>query len=520
VILSVDPQGHSRSRGRSALEHNRLAVDLSDDGEAKPRARASSFAELGQRAANHLRSGARMVPGLGVGLELGRFAIIAAVFLACAGVCYKLWKKIDCNSRRCDPRTWSRCIPRMLMKSGWDEFEGFRITVTVHSIKDVANKSLLGGSNMFKVAVNFRWSRFKTAATQDMRFEQTKGMEIPQGATECEILLVKEGKIKDSTIGSCYLETKREMLDRSGFFGTKQNIKLESNSKPVGTLLVTFNKLAPGEEPEGAEALFPGIAEDSPLNVELLKVKGEGPNLSSLPQDDEELGLLARVLTGTLREVDKKGKEEGKSFCAFLKCNAAELQGEKVEKALAKAKEKAAKKGEEEISKKWYWCWYKDDKAAEKNWGHPDGFLPVVAITSVHRSPERTDQFILKYSQGSKKDALIYRRETGKGLDVWIDGIELMFSEVRKSLKEKETKELMAKKMKSIHKDFLTKKGAPQSAEDWEAWDAAFQKQGFPKDEIARYKEKVQGDGGRVDAEGAEASGSRGRGADDDDDDD
>eukprot|EP00971_Amphidinium_carterae_P176679 3502819-Amphidinium_carterae.1 len=28
-----------------------------------------------------------------------------------------------------------------------------------------------------------------------------------------------EGKIKDSTIGSCYLETKREMLDRSGFFG-------------------------------------------------------------------------------------------------------------------------------------------------------------------------------------------------------------------------------------------------------------------------------------------------------------
>jgi len=138
----------------------------------------------------------------------------------------------------------------------------------------------------------------------------------------------------------------------------------------------------------------------------------------------------------------------------------------------------------------------------------------------VHRSPERTDQFIVKYTQGSKKDALIYRRESGKGLDVWIDGIELMFSEVRKTLKEKETKELMAKKIKSIHKDFVTKKGTPESAEDWEAWEATFSKQGFPKEEIARYKEKVQGDGGKAEAEGGDAAGSKGRGAADDDDDD
>merc|ERR1712048_1463254 len=149
-----------------------------------------------------------------------------------------------------------------------------------------------------------------------------------------------------------------------------------------------------------------------------------------------KLELLGKVLEGQLREIDKEGKEKGVVYGKVMNVNFAELQGEKMESELKKQWKKAEEKGLKELQKKWYWGWYESKKQAddEKKWHYPDGFFPMLSISSIHRSPERQDQFIIKY-HGSGDGVLIYRREGGKGLDTWTDGLEMHFQECRDLIK-------------------------------------------------------------------------------------
>merc|ERR1719456_785528 len=100
-----------------------------------------------------------------------------------------------------------------------------------------------------------------------MKWEQTKGMDIPQGADECVLSLYSEGKIKDTLIGEYILETKKDMLDAKKFWGEKKKFKLELKGKLVGTLTMTFRNQDDDGAGGGGELPIDGIDEDSALAI-------------------------------------------------------------------------------------------------------------------------------------------------------------------------------------------------------------------------------------------------------------
>lgn len=399
----------------------------------------------------------------------------------CLLVLFKLLSSIDCYGKKLDCRRCRAC-GRFLIWAGWDEFPTFRVTVTVHSVADIKSTGMMGGEKLFKVQVAFKWSKFITTSTADLRWDQTKGMEVPQGADVCLITLFSEGKIKDSKVGEYELEVKRDMLDARKFWGEKKKLKLEDKGKLVGTILVTFRN---ADDPNGGPAELPidGIDEDSALAIairdsyeEMIKeglVEKPKPPPAPPPPPPSEPGqpsappppppeppevpklegnlkidCLARCITGPLREVDKENKEAGKTFIRIMNCNLSALKGDDMKEEEAKQWKKAQDKGLTEMPKKWYWAWYEDKKAAfhDEKCHYPDGFIPMTAISKVNRQPERNDELVISYSEDGKKDMLRYRREGGISLDVWLDGIELCFNAVRAQMKEEKENEERKKK--------------------------------------------------------------------------
>jgi len=193
-------------------------------------------------------------------------------------------------------------------------------------------------------------------------------------------------------------------------------------------------KPAPPPPPEEGEEAPPPPPEEP--EEEVPKLKG-----------DLKMDLLGRCITGPLREVNVKDQKElGKIFVRVIHCNFAELQGDKkkIKVEMAKQMVKAQEKGLSELPKKWYWVWYENKKAAydDDKWHNPDGFIPMTAISKINRQPERNDQFVVSYTEDGTKSTLIYRRDGGKSLDVWIDGLDLAFNEARNLVKaEKEDEE-------------------------------------------------------------------------------
>lgn len=48
---------------------------------------------------------------------------------------------------------------------------------------------------------------------------------------------------------------------------------------------------------------------------------------------ERKIAVLAKTLSGDLREIDQEGKERGKVFIRTLQCNFAELKGEDMKEA-------------------------------------------------------------------------------------------------------------------------------------------------------------------------------------------
>lgn len=435
--------------------------------------------------------GAQFFPGLGLGLGMLKDFFKLMALCACCAIIFRMTGRLNCNSKRCDCRRW-KWVAKLFLKLGVDEYEGFDCMVTVHSVQDVAKSGLLG-SKQYKVKVGFYWSQWETTTTKDLRWEQTKSMEVPQGTSDCVIYLYSCGTIKDTLVAQYNLDVKKDMLDREGFFGEKQKLKLVSKGKQVGTILMTFRRKSDpvaeedsdGEPVPGAiSSSMPiaGVDEDSALAIEVMKEVEEFRKTPGFVEPEGrwegnmKLSVLAKVLTGPLRGVNSKGKETGQVYIRVLNCNFAELKGDEMSAELVRQREKAKKKGLPGLERKWYWAWYEDRKSAEheKKWHYPEGFLPLSAISSIHRSPERDDQFVMKYSEDKDKQVLIYRRDTGKGTDVWIDGLELAFNECRKAIKEKKLsaeKEAAAlKRMQQMHQQWLAQNGPPKDEAQWTAW--------------------------------------------------
>lgn len=422
-----------------------------------------------------------------------------AAALACIAILCKIFGSIDCNSRKLDVRTWCKCMPRLLMRAGWDEFESERCKVQVHKVKDVKQTAMIGKTAFF-VQVGFRWSRWTTATTTDLSWEQSKILDIPQGASECQIILTAEGKIKNTEVGRITLETKRQMLDKKGtaFWGKPQRLQLLKGDKPVGVLYVTFSEFTGGDD----VPLIDGCDDDSPLGCELGKCAEEEPKIErgEFPKSGEEkLALLARVLCGNLDEVPQPGKTE-RCYVKVMKCNLADLQGEKKRPAeLAKQIEKAREKGLTELPQKWYWVWYENQKAAEKpGFPKPDGFFPMLSIINVLRDLQVENQFTMRYTEDGQKGEIKYKR-VDKQLDIWIEGLEIFNSECRqlhKATKDSEEAEEFEKKamaqMRGLHAAYCQSRGFPKTPDEWKAWFGYLKLNGNPDKLIEKFYEEVQ----------------------------
>lgn len=420
----------------------------------------------------------------------------------CLLILLKLMGRCNCGGKNCDVRRF-RCWARCLYRTGWDEFEAFNSTITVHTVKDVLDRSMVGKSEFF-VKVSFRWSVFQTAPTKDFTWEQTKGLPVPQGASSCQIGLFSQGKWSCKKIGSLKLDTLHDMLNKTeAFWGEKQSLKLENKGKTVATLQITFRKrdVADGGDSVGGASFFPGLAEDSALNLQLQKEYHEAVAIGEKPNgpdgqfsSEQKLTLLANVLSGPLREINRKGKELGKIYVRVLYLNFAQLRGEERGEELKRQVEKMKKKGLSQLERKWYWCWYEDKKTPKDK---PDGFLPFVAISSIHCYPERQDQFMIKYSQEGEPDSLIYRRESGKGLDVWTDGLELLVKEVRKTHKDKkrdeEKSERSYQQLRQAAQVWVKQHGVPKDQAAWKNWFEHLKSQGFGDEEIQRLYQEAKG---------------------------
>eukprot|EP00927_Polykrikos_kofoidii_P086265 TRINITY_DN9613_c0_g1_i2.p1 TRINITY_DN9613_c0_g1~~TRINITY_DN9613_c0_g1_i2.p1 ORF type:complete len:606 (-),score=105.75 TRINITY_DN9613_c0_g1_i2:80-1897(-) len=414
---------------------------------------------------------------------------IAALCFALA-VVWKALQSIDWNSRKLDVR---RCkqIAHLFMLIGWDEFDGFGVRVTIHCLQDIENEGMLG-KETYQVEIKFKWSKFMSSPTQDLRWEQTKGMEVPQGANECEIILWSVGKVYNSVVSSFTYDTKFHMLDKPDFWGKKNKIKLEIDGKHKGTVTITFRKKGDSDEDE---LPISGIDEDSALAMELVKAYQdlcdtpgfEKPAPGKKMEGEDKMNLIKMVLEGTVREIDGSGSDKGLTYIKVTNCNFAELQGDNMAKEMVKQKKKAIEKGLSEPEKKWYWVWYESKKKAEheKHWHYPDGFFPLISISSVHRSPERDDQMVMKY-HGGQTDFLIYRIEAGKGLDTWVDGIELICNVARETIKSKQAAakkmELALEQMRKLHIDYVKQHGVPEVAEQWTAWEEFFTKKNYAEE--------------------------------------
>merc|ERR1712217_976660 len=114
---------------------------------------------------------------IGMALGMGKSVLKFAALCVCFAILLKLCGKLDCGSKKCDIRR-SKCIGKMFMSSGCDEFEAFEIFATIHSVQDIKKDGLLGDKE-FSVKIGFNWSKMETAPTKDMRWEQTKRIEVP-----------------------------------------------------------------------------------------------------------------------------------------------------------------------------------------------------------------------------------------------------------------------------------------------------------------------------------------------------
>lgn len=482
---------HGSARGNKSSSLLGLQVLASSDAQAK--------AQLGASAA--LEQQVSFLPGLGMGMNFLKVAGLVAIF----AVVFKMMSHCPCGSKKCDCRR-IKLIGKALLMIGYDEFEGFETFITVHSVQDVAKEGLMGNKE-YKVKISFNWSVFETADTADMRWEQTKNIEVPQGASECVISLYSKGIAMNSLIASLTLETKKHMLDRDGFWGEKQKLKLESKGKNVGTLLVTFRQSKGGDGDADTPGLGPmpisGVSDDSPLAIELMEAMAEMQREPGFVkpegklEGDTKLKLLSYILRGNLREISSKGKEMGLVYVKLVYCNFADLQGDDRQEEMERQKRKAKEKGLPDVERKWYWAWYEDKKKAEHDtkWHFPDGFIPLMSVTNIHRSPERSDQFIIKYTEDKEKQVLIYRRDTGKGLDIWVEALELGFQEARKVVKEKkqeqEKEELAMKRLLQMHQQWVKKNGVPKDQLQWTNWFQWLKQNNFEDEQIRKFHQQI-----------------------------
>eukprot|EP00397_Hematodinium_sp_SG-2012_P018582 GEMP01019043.1.p1 GENE.GEMP01019043.1~~GEMP01019043.1.p1 ORF type:complete len:398 (+),score=77.76 GEMP01019043.1:268-1461(+) len=231
---------------------------------------------------------------------------VCMCIMSCALIAWiiKSVRGCSCDVRRCTP------IRKFLLWTGYDEFDEFRMHVKVHSMKDVETRTGFMSRGLWRVKVSFGGRDFQTALIEGRKWEQSKIIDVKQGVAHCAVQICQAKSVGgDTIIAERILETKKDILDKPAFLGTKQLINLQQKNRDMGSVYITF-RLA-GDDEKGNPIIFAGLDEDSALALKLRGIMDEEGFPPDLPALDgiQKQKLLAKVLRGGLKDDSKAGNK-------------------------------------------------------------------------------------------------------------------------------------------------------------------------------------------------------------------
>ena len=395
-----------------------------------------------------------LIPGMGLARTALSGAALCAVFFVMMN-----WVKTNCTCfRRADiRRIWG--VGRLFLKLGIDPYPEFSVLLTIHSAKDVNSSSKL-----YSVAYA-KYESFKTRALSSGKWEQSTRLIVPQGSEEISVYVYASKLLgSDEMIGSCSISIARCLMGNlaSDFYGKKKQYKInQPDGGTAGQISLTFKKANDSQQEE--LPLVAGLDADQrpALYGELMEVLEEGGprNLKGA----EKLRALSKVMQGKLQKIGKGLSGNTMNFFAVLEMSNPDNSD-----------------SEETVDKKkWFWAWWEDKKDFLKSSNEPDGYVPILAITSIHSDSSKPGEFVIKYVQkpGNKKSEIRYKC-TDKDVEVWTDALELFREEARE--------------LKTAQKERAEEWDKLSAAQRMDEWTAHYRAQGYSEEELKKYYQQYQ----------------------------
>lgn len=340
--------------------------------------------------------------------------IIIAAVTAVAVVLRKCYKRY----LACDIRDLCPCIARLFLKTGHDLFEAFPVVIKAHSVKELKNPSLLGGGVSCKFVFRHRIWQTKLCNSKG-KFNMSSNIVIPQGCETCRIEILPG--MKGKPIGVVELNVWKDMLHGNrddDFFGKDRWLYLYDKGNRVGQVHVTFRR--------GQQEEMPPILEGMSTDNHALAALCENnvPENAKCPLRGEyKMLCIGKSLQGKLFRMGTGPR--GKDFWfALVKMVPPEMDSDD-EKVLL---EKAEKKGLKGIEQKWFFCWYENQAEFKRNFRDPEGYIPVLAMTSVRRDTKNQARFNVNYKEKNKKKIMSLKPSQIE-IETWIDGLSLFLHE-------------------------------------------------------------------------------------------
>lgn len=393
-----------------------------------------------------------------------------------------LWKFGYCDGRTLNIRRIPG-VKKLLRKTcQYDTFDPFTVLITVVAASgNFAKRSLK--KTEYYVSIGFWYEVFKSRKSGDGVFNQTVAMDVPQGAWLCKIQLYQTGIVSDTLMGEYDLDVQKKLLDnpKCKERGVKYPLLLKRAHQ--GDVEVRFRVCSADGEQE--DPVLEGLDEmaQPQLYEAVLDVVPEGTkNLSGAAK----LDVLAKVCTGEL--VKKGGKGLGGPKEKFFKCTHMPVPDDTDDETPARSK-----------NPKWLFCWWDNDKQAERKPDNPAGFCKLIKVTKVY--PGRKDgEWCISYRDGKTSSVLELkcdgRMGRKKGAHVWIDAFTMLMHDAKKAkLESNKDKDVLKTGSAQDTKENWDNK-TPQ--EKWDYWEKFFSKQGLTQEQLQVKKQQFMAEQGVV----------------------
>jgi len=392
-----------------------------------------------------------------------------------------LWKFGYCDGKTLNIRRIPGVKKLLRHKLTYDTFDGFTVLVTVVAISgNLAKKSLKKAE--YYVSVGFWFEVFKSRKTADGLFNQTVSMDVPQGAHQCKIQVFQTGVLSDTLVGEFDLDVQKKILDNPKCKDRGVKYPLLLHRAPQGDIEVRFRVC--GVDGEQEDPILEGLDEmqQPQLYEAVCDVVPEGTkNLTGLAK----MNVLAKVCTGDLFK--KGGGGLGGPKEKYFKVVNMPVPDDSDDETPAKSK-----------NAKWLFCWWDNDKQAERKPNDPQGFAKLIKVTKVYPG-RKGDEWCLAYRDGKSSSVLELKVDgkagRRKGAHVWVDAFTMLMHDAKK-----------AKVSSNNHKDVL--KGgnddskstwaAKTPQEKWDYWEKFYSKQGLTPQQLQVKKQQFMAEQGVV----------------------